>query len=86
MPHPFDNLVIFGAKMRTDQEIVDQTNSIARIIYANRGYKVPDSYEFHTETINRHPHERECWAAACEIQILMTDTDPEDAVRNLEED
>ncbi len=72
--------------MRTAQEIVDQTNEIARIIYASRGYTVPTGTEFHTETINRHPHERSCWAAACEIQNLMTQTDPQDALEELEDE
>lgn len=71
---------------RTDQEIVDQTNEIARIIYASRGYTVPVGFEFHTETINRHPYERACWQAACEIQDLLTQTDPQDALDNLEEE
>lgn len=70
---------------RTDQQIVEQTNEIARIIYAFMGYNVPQGTEFHTETINRHPQERQCWQAACEIQRLMTQTDPEDALAELED-
>jgi hypothetical protein len=72
--------------MRTAKQIVDQTNKIARIIYASRGYEVPEGTEFHTETVNRHPYERSCWNAACEIQELMTQTDPMNAVDELEED
>ena len=71
--------------MRTAQEIIDQTNEIARIIYDSMGYTVPKGTEFHTDTINRHPHETNCWNAACEIQLLMTETDPEDALAELEE-
>ncbi len=72
--------------MRTDKQIIDETNAIARIIYSHMGYIVPAGTEFHTETINRHPHERNCWNAACEIQILLTETDPNDAVSNVEDD
>ena len=69
--------------MRTDQQIIDQTNEMARIIYYHMGYSVPAGTEFHSETTNRHPHERNCWDAACEIQMLLTNTDPNDAVENL---
>lgn len=72
--------------MRSDQDIVDQTNAIARIIYAAQGYVMPEGFEFHTETINRHPHEEACWLAACQIQELMTSTDPTDAVSNIEDE
>ena len=72
--------------MRTEQEIVDQTNAIARIIYASRGYKVEDDFVFHIETVNRHPYERSSWQAACEIQLLMTQTDPNDSVDNLDDE
>lgn len=70
---------------RTDQEIVDQTNEVARIIYASRGYSVPEGYAFHdSDRVNYHPHEAQCWQAACEIQVLLTETDPEDALIELE--
>lgn len=72
--------------MRTAQQIVDQTNEIARIIYASMGYTVPQGTEFQTETINRHPHEENCWRAACEIQLLMTHTDVQDALDELEDE
>ena len=71
--------------MRTSQEIVDQTNAIARIIYKQMGYVAPQGYEFHGETINRHPHERQCWRSACLIQELMTFTDAEDALSDIED-
>ena len=69
---------------RTAQQIVDQTNEIARIIYNSRGYETPEGSEFHTETIKRHPHETQCWIAACQIQELMTNTDVNDALDELE--
>ena len=71
--------------MRTDQEIVDQTNEIARILYRNLfGCEVPKGTEFQTETPNRHPHETACWISACEIQELMTQTDVNDALDGID--
>lgn len=67
--------------IRTPQEIVEQTIEIARIIYRSRGYTSPPGFRFWE---SRHPHETEAWAAACEIQELMTNTDPEDALSELE--
>lgn len=72
--------------MRTAKQIVDQTNEIARIIYESRGYTVPVGFEFHTETVNRHPHERQCWSAACQIQDLLTETDVMNAVDEMEDE
>jgi len=72
--------------MRTAQQIVDQTNEIARIIYKSRGYSVPVGTEFQTETIDRHPYERDCWQAACEIQELMTQTEVYNALCDLEDE
>lgn len=72
--------------MRTAKQIVDQTNEIARIIYESRGYTVPVGFEFHTETVNRHPYERQSWSAACLIQELMTQTDVMNAVDEMEDE
>ena len=68
--------------MRSDQEIIDQTNALARTLYSLRGYAVRESYRFDLAT---HPHEVEAWRGACEAQILLTDTDPQDALDEIEE-
>lgn len=68
--------------MRTDREIVNQTNDLARVLYRLRGYTVPIGYKFELAT---HPHEREAWEGACEAQIILTETDPKDALANLED-
>lgn len=68
--------------MRTDQEIIQQTNELARILYRLRGYTVNEGYRFDKAT---HPHEVEAWRGACEAQILLTDTDPQDALDEIEE-
>ena len=69
--------------MRTPQEIVDQTNELARELYRLRGYVVAEGYRFDKAT---HPQEVEAWNRACEAQRLLTDTDVDDALQELEEE
>jgi len=69
--------------VRTPQEIVDQTNNLARVLYRLRGYVRPRGYRFDRAT---HPHEVEAWRGACEAQLLLTDTDPDDALQELDEE
>lgn len=68
--------------MRTDKDIVDQTNALALKLYALRGYKVPEGYRFDQAS---HPHEIEAWEGACAAQVMLTNTDPSDALANLDE-
>ena len=68
--------------MRTAQQIIDQTNSLARELYFLRGYTVREGYRFDRAT---HPHEREAWMGACAAQIALTSTDPSDALEELDE-
>lgn len=65
---------------RTDQEIVAQTNELARSLYAIQGYSVQPGYRFDAAT---HPHEIEAWEGACAAQVLLTQTDPTDALEGL---
>lgn len=67
--------------MRTEQQIIDQTNELARQLYAIRGYTVHKGYRFDQAT---HAHEVEAWEGACAAQRLLTDTDPIDALSDLE--
>lgn len=69
--------------MRTDREIVEQTNVLARQLYRLRGYVVPEGYRFDQST---HPHAQEAWAGACAAQLLLTATDPDDALEDGEEE
>jgi hypothetical protein len=69
--------------MRTPQQIVDQTNNLARVLYRLRGYVRPRGYRFDTA---KHPQEVEAWSGACEAQRLLTDTDPDDALQELDEE
>jgi len=66
--------------MRTPKQIISQTNELARKIYGLRGYNVREGYRFDKAT---HPHEREAWTCACEAQLLLTETDPNDALDEL---
>lgn len=68
--------------MRTEQQIINQTNELARQLYAIRGYTVRQGYRFDQAT---HPHEVEAWEGACVAQRLLTNTDPADALDNLED-
>lgn len=67
--------------MRSDQEIVDQTNQLARELYRIRGYQATEGYRFDRAT---HPQEVEAWQAACAAQVMLTETDPEEALVALE--
>lgn len=68
--------------MRTDKQVVDQTNELARKLYSLRGYEVREGYRFDLAT---HPHEVEAWEGACAAQLMLTDTDPADALANLDD-
>lgn len=68
--------------MRTDQEIIEQTNELARDFYALMGYKVKAGYRFDRAI---HPTERMCWTMACRAQEKLTHTDPEDALANIDD-
>jgi hypothetical protein len=68
--------------MRSAQQIIDQTNELAAELYRLRGYMVHSGFRFDQAT---HPMEIECWEGACAAQRLLTDTDPDDALAELDE-
>ena len=71
---------------RTDLEIVEQTNTLAREFYRMLGYVVSDDHRFYeTERVNYHPQEALCWSMACHAQRELTSTDPDDALANLDD-
>jgi hypothetical protein len=67
---------------RTDEEVVEQTNELARAMYLILGYQAREGFRFDQAT---HPQEVDIWSMACQAQIMLTDTDPDDALSNLEE-
>lgn len=70
--------------MRTPEEIIEQTNDLARQFYALMGYVVGGDHRFDGERINTHPQERMCWAMACAAQLALTDTDIGDVQSEIE--
>lgn len=68
--------------MRADQQIVNQTNKLARAFYRIRGYVVDSEFKFYADDV--HPHVSECWHMACEAQLELTETDVDDCLLNLE--
>lgn len=72
--------------MRTNQEILQQTNELARVFYRLLGYVVPEGHRFDQGRGTAHPQERLCWQMACEAQLLLTETDVEDAIADLDEE
>lgn len=71
---------------RTDLEIVEQTNTLAREFYSMLGYTVTVEHKFYdVDRPNYHPQEALCWSMACHAQRELTSTDPDDALANLED-
>jgi len=66
--------------MRTEQQIIDQTNDLARELYKLTGNKVKKGYDFYNAT---HPLETQAWRGACVAQLMLTNTEPEEAIANL---
>lgn len=66
--------------VRTDQQIINQTNALAAELYAIRGYKAPKGHKFWLAT---HPHAVEAWSGACAAQLMLTHTDVGDALSAL---
>lgn len=64
--------------MRTDQEIVDQTEVLAKFLLEWRfGYEPENDSPIRNAT---HPKAQAAWNAACIIQEMLTATDPENSV------
>lgn len=69
-------------RSRTDEEIVLQTNDLARIMLRlmGTGYEVPEGWKFY-EALD--PRSARAWRDACTVQEFMTATDPNDALSNI---
>lgn len=70
---------------RTNQEIIDQTNLLARQFYLLRGYEVPEGFRFDEQSEASHPHEIQAWQQACFAQEELTGTDVEDVLSDMED-
>lgn len=73
--------------MRTDAEIIRQTNKLARKLALLSGYAYPEDFAFHNYTrLSTKTHVARTslyWELARQAQQELTDTDPDDAVDNL---
>ncbi len=68
---------------RGDAEIVAQTEQLARLLFAEfYGREAPESWLFREA---EEPRSRHVWTIACKAQELLTDTDPENAVAELDD-
>jgi hypothetical protein len=68
---------------RTSQQILKQTNELARRFYAihDRGGKVDKGFRF---DLSEHPQEQQCWRMAAEAQLFLTETDLGDVLSDLD--
>lgn len=69
--------------VRTDAEIVQQTEDLAALL-ANKFFQSTLLNGNFRDSV--HPRGAACWAAACEVQELLTGTDVQNALANLEEE
>lgn len=71
--------------MRTDKQIVDETNELARLClrHLDTGYEAPEGHKFYEA---EDPRSKAAWQRACEIQQLLSKTDPNDALSALDTD
>jgi hypothetical protein len=69
--------------MKTDREIVDGCNALARKFYAGMGYDVPEGYRFDQA---HHPQEMAVWDMAVTAYEHVDGTDVEDALTAIEDE
>lgn len=69
--------------IRTAREIFCKTNELARELYRIRGYSAAPDFDFSTAA---HPHEQQAWAGACAAQYILTATDMDDVIAELEDE
>lgn len=67
---------------RTNRQIVEDCNSLARLFYSAHGYQVPEGYRFDRAS---HPQELGMWNLAVLAFDYLQDTDVEDALMQLED-
>lgn len=68
---------------RTAKQIVNQTNEMARHFYKCLGYEGAKGFRFDR---SRHPTEYAMWKMACIAQEMLTDTDPENSLSDMEDE
>lgn len=68
---------------RTEREIVDACNELARMFYKGHGYDVPEDYKMYDAT---HPQELGMWNLAVMAYDHIEGTDVEDCLNQLRDD
>jgi hypothetical protein len=68
---------------RTDQQIVDQTEELAKFLLSWKYGHVPETDKPMRDAI--HPKAEDSWQAACRVQEILTDTDPMNAVAEVDD-
>lgn len=81
---PNDPCAVCHKSGRTDQEIVDQTEELARMVL-REAFDLETLVDF---DIRQHPDPRcrRAWNVAKRVQEIMTATDVDDALANVEAD
>lgn len=69
--------------MKTDKQIVDDCNRLARIFYGQMGYEAPERFRFDASL---HPQERGCWNMAAAAYYFIEGTDAEFALGKEEDE
>ena len=64
--------------MRTDKQIIEETNNLALKFYEILGYSFKNEKPKLIES--KHPTENLCWRLACEAQLFLRDTDINDVL------
>lgn len=70
---------------RTASQIVQQTNELALLLMRRIYSREPAGAEAPNLHDSKDPRGQHCWSVACEVQQLLTSTDPEDALSELED-
>lgn len=68
---------------RTDEQVIEQTDKLACTLALLDGYAFDAGYKFHEHSrlaANPMPRQAKDWEMARQSQILLTETDPEDAL------
>ena len=63
--------------LKTDEQLVDECNKLARLFYKMSGCNVPDGYKFYQAT---HPAESGCWDMAVAAYEHIAHTDISEAL------
>ncbi len=68
--------------MKTEQQIVEDCNALARQFYKMQGCKVPDDFKFYEA---HHPMEVRCWNMAVLAYDHIEGTDVDDCLSHVED-